>query len=277
MIEAVTNDLVFALRLADLADEITNIGFHARDYAVRTKDDGSPVTDVDVRVEEALAGQIEPEHPRDGFLSEELGQVRTQGGTQRTWVVDGIDGTSAFIAGGPTWGTLIALVQDDEVKLGIASSPGLQRRWWASRGGGAWTGELTPSGFASESVRLAVSARRMKPRGSVLPPEGLLSGWRDQAVRRAASFLSPPGAPGHGPLLVAAGEIEVSVYLAGGPWDHAPFVVLVEEAGGEFSDLWGGRRIDTATAIFSNGLAHRDVRAEVMVAAPDRPQPDDAP
>jgi fructose-1,6-bisphosphatase/inositol monophosphatase family enzyme len=211
MIEAATDDLAFALRLADLADEIANTGFHARDYAVRTKDDGSSVTDVDVRVEEALVAQIETEYPRDGFLSEELGQVRTQGGTQRTWVVDGIDGTSAFIAGGPTWGTLIALVQDDEVKLGIASSPGLQRRWWASRGGGAWTGELTPSGFASESVRLAVSARRMKPRGSVLPPEGLLSGWRDQAVRRAASFLSPPGAPGHGPLLVAAGEIEVSV------------------------------------------------------------------
>ena len=66
MIEAVTSDLVFALRLADLADEITNTGFHARDYAVRTKDDGSPVTDVDVRVEEALAGQIEPEHPAMG-------------------------------------------------------------------------------------------------------------------------------------------------------------------------------------------------------------------
>ena len=116
-------------------------------------------------------------------------------------------------------------------------------------------------------------ARRLKPRGAVLPPEGLLSGWRDQAVRRAASFLSHPAAPGHGPLLVAAGEIEASVQLAGGPWDHAPFVVLVEEAGGEFSDLWGGRRIDTATAIFSNGLVHRDVRAEATVAAPDVPSP----
>lgn len=267
------DDLVFALRLADLADEMTNTGFHAGDYAVRTKDDGSPVTGVDVRVEEALAGQIETEHPRDGFLSEELGQVRTQGGMQRTWVVDGIDGTSAFIEGGPTWGTLIALVQDDEVELGIASSPGLQRRWWASRGGGAWTGELTPSGLASEPVRLAVSARRLKPRGAVLPPEGRLSGWRDQAVRRAARCLSSAGPPGHGPLLVAAGEIEVAVHLAGGPWDHAPFVVLVEEAGGEFSDLWGGRRIDTATAIYSNGLVHRDVRAEVITAASGPPSP----
>jgi histidinol-phosphatase len=274
MIEAVTDDLVFALRLADLADEITNTAFRARDYAVRAKDDGSPVTDVDVQVEEALAARIGTEHPRDGFLSEELGKVRTQGGTQRTWVVDGIDGTSGFMAGAPTWGTLIALVQDDEVTLGIASSPGLQRRWWASRGGGAWSGELSPSRFASEPTRLAVSARRQKPRGAVLPQEGRLSGWRDQAVRRAAGFLSHPGRPGHGPLLVSAGEIEASVHLAGGPWDNAPFVVLVEEAGGEFSDLWGGRRIDTATAIFSNGLVHRDVRAEVMVGAPWRAAPD---
>src|SRR5207247_1155770 len=157
--------------------------------------------------------------------------------------------------GGSTWGTLVALEQDGEVRVGVASSPGLRRRWWASRGAGAWTGELE-SGIESSPSRLAVSATRDRPRGMVLPPAGLLDGWRDRAVQLAVDSLRPAEVSGYGPLLVAAGDIEVSVHLWGGPWDHAAFVVLVEEAGGQFSDLWGGRRIDTATAIFSNGIAH---------------------
>lgn len=62
------------------------------------------------------------------------------------------------------------------------------------------------------------------------------------------------------------------VILHGGPWDHAPFVVVVEEAGGRFSDLWGGRRLDTRTAIYSNGLLHADLQRRAVAAAPDAPE-----
>jgi len=71
---------------------------------------------------------------------------------------------------------------------------------------------------------------------------------------------------------VAAGDIEASVILAGGPWDHAPFVVIVEEAGGRYSDLWGGRRIDTATAVFTNGPIHDDLRRLAAAGAPLDPR-----
>lgn len=84
--------------------------------------------------------------------------------------------------------------------------------------------------------------------------------------------------PGTDRFFVAAGEIEASVHLWGGPWDHAPFAVLVEEAGGRFTDLWGGRRIDTGTAIFSNGIVHESVRSAVAVGAPAHSEvPGDAP
>ena len=69
----------------------------------------------------------------------------------------------------------------------------------------------------------------------------------------------------------AAGDLDGSLILFGGPWDHAPFVVLVEEAGGRFSDLWGGRRLDTRTAIFSNGLVHDELRSLVAPLAPALP------
>ena len=71
---------------------------------------------------------------------------------------------------------------------------------------------------------------------------------------------------------VSEGLLDGVVVLYGGPWDHAPFVVLVEEAGGRFSDLWGGRRLDTRTAIYSNGDLHDDLRARAAAIAPDTPE-----
>jgi hypothetical protein len=106
----------------------------------------------------------------------------------------------------------------------------------------------------------------------VLPGPGLLTGWRDRSVRFLVDSLPAPTEPGHGPLLVADGKAEASVHLWGGPWDHAPFVVIVEEAGGRFTDLWGGRRIDTATAIFSNARVHAPIETLARRHAPDRPE-----
>jgi hypothetical protein len=194
----VVDDLAFAQRLADLADEISRAEFESRSYAVRIKDDGSAVTDVGVRVEEAIAMEVASAHPKDGFLSEELGRRTTRRGTRRRWIVDGIDGTRAFIEGGVSWGTLIALEQDGEAKLGVASSPGLQRRWWGSRRGGSWTATLDASGLGPDPDRLSVSISGLRPRGVVLPPLGLLDGWRDKAVLVATGLLRSPGTDGHG-------------------------------------------------------------------------------
>ena len=262
------DDLEFAVRLADSADAISTAAFATRDFVLRHKEDGTVVTDVDVRIEETLAGRVAAERRGDAFLGEELGK---RGTSRRMWIVDGIDGTTEFASGRSTWGTLVALAEDDEVVLGVASSPGLQQRWWASSGAGAWCRALNSRGNSAEPIRLSVSSSRDEPRASVAPPAGLLDGWRDGVVRRAESSTLAPEASGHGPLLVAGGEIDVSVHLWGGPWDHAPFVVLVEEAGGCFSDLWGGRRLDTGTAIFSNGLVHQRVLDDLAALAPSRP------
>lgn len=177
----------------------------------------------------------------------------------------GIDGTAAFARGGSSWGTLIALRVDEEVEVGVASSPGLGRRWWAARGAGAWAAQLSTTARGVTSERLAVSRSDADDqRWSVVPASEQLHGWRHQVG------LLPEATEGsaHDPLRVAEGGLDGVVVLYGGPWDHAPFVVLVEEAGGRFSDLWGGRRLDTRTAIYSNGVLHDYLRAQAATVAP---------
>src|SRR3954469_851268 len=132
-----TDDLRLAHVLADDADSITTSRFRALDLHVMSKPDLTPVTDADQAVEEAIRRTRSRVRSRDAITGEEQGST---GHSQRRWVFDPIDGTKNFVRGVPVWATLIALAVDDEVVLSVVSAPQLQRRWWASKGGGAWTG-----------------------------------------------------------------------------------------------------------------------------------------
>src|SRR5436305_1542574 len=123
-------DLQLALSLADAADEIT-MRYFRNEFSVRTKADRTPVTEVDEAVERMIVDHLWQERPHDGILGEELG---VRGGDTRRWIVDPIDATKNFIRGIPIFATLIAL----ENELGVVSAPALGRRWWASRGDGAF-------------------------------------------------------------------------------------------------------------------------------------------
>jgi histidinol-phosphatase len=135
---AVSADLELAFHLADLADATTLRWWSPNGVASAPKTDGSPVTEADVAVEKALLNAVAKAVPGDGFLGEEVGGNR--GTTGRRWIVDGIDGTRSFVVGRPEWGTLIALEWDSEIVLGVSSSPVQERRWWAARGAGAFSG-----------------------------------------------------------------------------------------------------------------------------------------
>lgn len=252
-----TSDLDLAQELADVADRISTSYFAAGSVPYQTKADGSPVTAADREVEESLLGLVGRCRPEDAFLGEEVGAV---GAGERRWIVDGIDGTHAFAVGAPQWGTLVALEVAGALTVGVATSPGLGRRWWASQGEGAWTASLRDGRLWGQPERLVVSDQpTTAPRAAVLPGPEHLGGWRRSLAERIRTRLDCPTLDGHGPLLVSAGGIEVSVHLGGGPWDHAAFAVIVEEAGGCFRDLWGGRRLDTATALFASSTPIAEV------------------
>lgn len=119
-------DIDLALRLADAAGAAIRPRFRA-ELGLETKEDASPVTLADKEAEAAMRRLLIAERPMDGILGEEEGE--RAGTSGRQWVLDPIDGTRAFIAGRPIFGTLIALVEDGWPVLGIIDQPILRERW----------------------------------------------------------------------------------------------------------------------------------------------------
>ena len=245
-----TEDLCLAHHLADVADALSLRQFWRGPVAAGRKPDGTAVsaaeaeTEIEIEIEEAILAILARERPRDAVLGEESGR---HGTGARRWIVDPIDGTESFLARGRLWATSIALTLDGEPCLGVVSVPCMGIRVWATREGGAFRADCTDRGRVRAS-RLHVSARR--------PAE----------VSRAAAW--PPGAAGRPPLSgvwpwqppcvvphvdLLAGVLDAWVFVGGAPWELAAFAVLVEAAGGRYSDGDGGRRLDTGTAVLSNG------------------------
>ena len=241
------DDLALALELADAADALTLERFRALDLVVSAKPDLTPVSDADLAVESMIRSVLADKLPDDSVLGEEGG---TTGSGPRQWVLDPIDGTKNFVRGVPVWATLIALLVDGRVEVGVVSAPALGRRWWALRGGGAFADgqPIRVSSVASLSdASLSYSS---------------LSGWAargrldavleltEQAWRTRAfgDFWSH--------VLVAEGAVDASYEPEVSLWDLAALQVIVEEAGGVFTDLSGQARPDGGSVVCSNGLLH---------------------
>jgi histidinol-phosphatase len=253
-------DLALAQRLGDVADGIAMRDFTGGPLVFTEKPDGSPVTTTDPEVEAALRAIVAEERPGDGFLGEEVGAT---GGGRRRWIIDGIDGTVEFVAGRRGWSTEIALEQDGEVVVGVCTSPALPLRTWAHRGGGAAgrdRGEPAPR-HVSPIASLAGA------RVSTIPPVDLLEGEaraRTERLLDGCTYVEPVR---HCAVLVAEGAVDLGLQLGGGPWDYAALAVIVEEAGGRFTDLEGGVRIEGGGArLFSNGVLH-DAALERLAGA----------
>lgn len=244
-------DLELALGLADTADAITTARFGARDLRVRRKPDRSPVTDADLAVEDAVRGVLAAEAPDDAVVGEERGGQAAQG---RVWVLDPIDGTKNFLRGMPAWATLTALVVDGEPEVAVVSAPALRRRWWASRGGGAWVSD------GGEPRRCAVSG--VEALGDAYVSTTDLQSWVDHHEREAylrlvdACWESRAFGDFWQHCLVAEGVLDLAAEPIVNPWDVAGVQLIVEEAGGRFTDLAGVRAYDRGSGLSSNGLLH---------------------
>jgi histidinol-phosphatase len=248
---AIDADLSFALELADVADEIALARFRATDLVVETKPDLTPVSEADRAAEKALRARIESERPGDGVVGEEFGETTVDNG--RRWILDPIDGTMNFVRGIPNWGTLIALEQEGEVVVGVASAPALHRRWWAARGAGAFAN--------GERIRVSrVAAVEDALLCYTYAPAFDVYGLGEQFRALAARCWQARGFGDYwGHMLVAEGSADIAVEPVMNLWDNAPLIVIVEEAGGRFTDLQGRRTIDGEGAVTTNGLLHDDV------------------
>jgi histidinol-phosphatase len=192
-------------------------------------------------------------------LGEELGS-RVGGDGAATWVLDPIDGTKNFVRGIPVWATCIALQRDGEPVVGVVSAPALGRRWWAGRGEGAFAGDAVAGGRPIRVSAVADLADAQLGYDSVPGFEAHGLGERFLGLARRCWRTRGLG-DFWSHVLVAEGAIDVAVEPEVSIWDVAAVQVIVEEAGGRFTDLGGTARPDGGSAVSTNGLLHHEVLA----------------
>jgi histidinol-phosphatase len=246
-----TDDLALALELAGLADEITLARFRADDLAIETKPDLTPVTEADRGVERLVRERLAVARPGDAIVGEEFGD---SGEGRRRWIIDPIDGTKNYVRGIPVWATLLALEVAGRVEVGVVSAPALYRRWWARRGEGAFVDD-------------GRTQRRLRVSGVTRLDDAhlCLAGFEDwEGIGRLDDLLELGRrcwrTRGLGDLwmymLVAEGAVEIGLDAEANLWDLAAPLVIVEEAGGTFTDLGGAPGAGGGDAIATNGLVH---------------------
>lgn len=125
------DDISLAHALADAAGAAIRPWFR-RPFLVETKEDFSPVTIADREAEAAIRALLAEQRPDDGVIGEEYGDDRAD--AARVWVLDPIDGTRAFVAGRPIFGTLIALMEDGVPVLGVIDQCIIGDRWIGAAG-----------------------------------------------------------------------------------------------------------------------------------------------
>ncbi len=242
--------LSFLEELADEADPMALRYFRARDLHVEEKPDLGPVSEADLAIEEAARLRTSQRHPGLGILGEEQGE--TAGSGESRLIIDPIDATRNFVRGIPIFASLFAIEEAGAVVAGLVSAPALATRWSAARGHGAYRG----------GRRLHVSGIRALDRAQLF--HGSLGG------NEASRF--PPGLTkliqqterqrGFGDfyqhVLVAEGAGELAIDPSVAPWDIAPLVALVEEAGGRSTSLDGERTIYAGSLVSSNGATHEE-------------------
>ena len=248
-----SQELQAAIDAAQAAADVIR-SLYRRNLAVEIKSDRSPVTEADVRSEEAIRDVHAKRFPGYGFYGEETG--RHAMGAESVWLVDPIDGTKSFIRDCPFFSTQIALMRGGELVLGVSSAPAYGEFAWAERGEGAWldgkriqvsrTATLIDSIVSTGNLKSLARSAHWGRFGELIPQVSRIRGYGDFVHYH----------------LLARGSLDVVIESNVNILDIAALTVIVAEAGGRFTDLSGAPvGLDTTTVLATNGLLHESIRA----------------
>lgn len=243
-----------AIQAAKVAGQVILPYFRSTALQVEIKADQSPVTAADRAAEQAIIATLRQSFPDYGVLGEEFGSQ--PGRVNARWIIDPIDGTQNFVRGIPYFGTLIALEEAGEITVGVIYAPAEEDLLYAAKGQGA---------FANEGERLAVSPVAELAQATMVHG-GLDLLWRAGYWEEFTQLVqSTKRQRGFGDYFahtfVCRGQAEVMLETDVKPWDLAPIKVIVEEAGGRFTDFAGMSTIYNGSAVVSNGHVHNAVLA----------------
>lgn len=248
MLENYIQYLEFARTLAEASGEILRDGFKTG-YKVEQKADLSPVTQLDIAVEERIRALIEEKFPEHGIVGEELGNIREESPYQ--WVIDPIDGTKAFIAGKTTFTTLIALLHHEKPVLGIIDQPILRERW---------------SGVTGEQSLYKVPLPHLNNQKSLQTASISTTSTDYFTEEQAAKFAKLCekaencilGGDAYAYGLLASGNLDIVVDAGMKPYDFCALAPIIAGVGGIITD-WTGNPLTlhsdgSVIACANNGL-----------------------
>lgn len=216
---------------------------------VMWKPDGSPVTPGDKEAEKIVKEVILGAFPDHGFLGEEGGRANPD--SPYVWIVDPIDETRNYARQVPIFATLIALMKDGELVVGVSNAPAIPELLTAEKGKGAY----------QNGTRISVSKIPTLAEANI-GYGGIKHFDRQGRIEELLALAnSARGATGFGGFwsfsLLAEGHLDVVAHPSLSIWDMAAHAVIVAEAGGKMTDLQGkALTLDSKSTLASNGLIH---------------------
>ncbi len=244
---------LFARHLAEISGAIISSYFR-KDIKVDSKSDSSPVTIADKRAEELMREAIMKEFPQHGIIGEEFGSYNEE--AEYKWVLDPIDGTKSFICGTVTFGTLIALLKNDQPVIGIINQPVLKE---------FLIGDNSSAQLNNNNVRVRNTAKLSD--AVLLTTDHLNIGkYQDQkkfdALTKKVKLYRNWG-DCYGYYLLATGYADIMIDPIMNIWDSMAVIPIVRGAGGIITDYHGGDAVKGASIIASVPLIHREVIREL--------------
>lgn len=246
------NDLVqfkkVAIEAVKKAEERITYYFHNLP-TVEKKVDMTPVTKADKEAEEIIINTIKKNFPGHGFLGEEFGSDNDS--AEFVWIIDPIDGTKNFIHGLDFFGTVLGLMYQGKIIMGISNMPAL--------------GELL---FASTEERTTLNGKEVKVSNiSTINDAFVTMGSlkNNEAYLKAVTTIGEKSlnmrgyGDIHGYHLVATGKADVMFEAGAKPWDISAFQIIIKQAGGKYSDFSGDEFALGPTSLATNGLLHEEM------------------
>jgi histidinol-phosphatase len=242
--------LAAAREAAAAADEVIRHYWH-RGVEVEIKADATPVTVADREAERAIRKVLQAALPQASVYGEEFGLDGER--THLLWLVDPLDGTKSFVRRTPFFSTQIALLEGDELVLGVSSAPVYGETMWASVGNGAWldgervqvadTSSISATSLSIGNVKTLTADVRWGALGELIRDSNRIRGYGDFCHYH----------------LLARGSLDLVIESDVNILDIAALAVIVREAGGVFTDLDGAPlTLDTRSVLAGTPPIHAE-------------------
>ncbi len=251
----------FANHLADLSAIITKKYFRLPNGEI-IKEDESPVTKADREIEEVLRAEIQKNYPNHGIIGEEFGNYNLE--AEFIWILDPIDGTSSFIIGRPTFGTLIALSHRGKSVLGIMNQPITCERW------------IGVDGDSSLLNGKKIESRKncLELKDAVLCTTSPFF-FQNNDEKKLQKITSKTKYQNYGGVvyggdcylyaMLASGFIDIVIDPGLKIYDFAALIPIIEMAGGVVSD-WEGNKLKLESGAKMLAVGNKKLQAKALEA-----------